>query len=92
MLAEFRQFLFAGMTVGATHALAAGTLVARPIFKLRGHYLAMATLGLGLIINITLRLEAAPDFSGRARRRPEPQGNDESLCPGITKARLENRL
>lgn len=43
-------------------ALAAGLLaaiVARPIFKLKGHYLAMATLGLGIIINISLRNEAA---------------------------------
>lgn len=43
-------------------ALAAGALaaiVARPIFKLKGHYLAMATLGLGIIINISLRNEAA---------------------------------
>lgn len=34
-------------------------LVARPIFKLKGHYLAMATLGLGIILNIALRNEAA---------------------------------
>jgi branched-chain amino acid transport system permease protein len=40
----------------ATGCLAA--LIARPIFKLRGHYLAMATLGLGIIINIVLRTEA----------------------------------
>ena len=40
----------------ATGALAA--LVARPIFKLKGNYLAMATLGLGIIINITVRNEA----------------------------------
>lgn len=43
-------------------ALAAGVLaaiVARPIFKLKGHYLAMATLGLGIIINIVIRTEAA---------------------------------
>ena len=40
----------------ATGILAA--LVARPIFKLKGHYLAMATLGLGIIINIALRNEA----------------------------------
>jgi len=33
-------------------------LVARPIFKLKGHYLAMATLGLGIILNIALRNEA----------------------------------
>jgi branched-chain amino acid transport system permease protein len=41
----------------ATGLLAA--LLARPIFKLKGHYLAMATLGLGIIINIVLRTEAA---------------------------------
>ena len=40
----------------ATGILAA--LVARPIFKLKGHYLAMATLGLGIILNIALRNEA----------------------------------
>jgi branched-chain amino acid transport system permease protein len=43
-------------------AVAAGMLaavLARPIFKLKGHYLAMATLGLGIIINIVLRNEAA---------------------------------
>ena len=43
-------------------AVAAGVLaavVARPIFKLKGHYLAMATLGLGIIINIVIRTEAA---------------------------------
>jgi branched-chain amino acid transport system permease protein len=43
-------------------AVAAGLLaatVARPIFKLKGHYLAMATLGLGIIINIVIRTEAA---------------------------------
>ena len=42
-------------------AVAAGLLaaiVARPIFKLKGHYLAMATLGLGIIINIVVRTEA----------------------------------
>lgn len=45
-----------------TGAVAAGLLagvVARPIFKLKGHYLAMATLGLGIILNIALRNEAA---------------------------------
>jgi len=46
----------------AAGAVAAGLLagvVARPIFKLKGHYLAMATLGLGIIINIVVRTEAA---------------------------------
>ena len=42
----------------AVTGLLAG-LVARPIFKLKGHYLAMATLGLGIILNIALRNEAA---------------------------------
>ncbi|WP_298012932.1 branched-chain amino acid ABC transporter permease [uncultured Castellaniella sp.] len=47
----------------ALAAGAAGTgllalLVARPILRLKGHYLAMATLGLGVIINIVIRNEA----------------------------------
>jgi len=42
----------------AVTGLLAG-LVARPIFKLKGHYLAMATLGLGIILNSALRNEAA---------------------------------
>ena len=41
----------------AVTGLLAG-LVARPIFKLKGHYPAMATLGLGIILNIALRNEA----------------------------------
>ena len=44
---------------GAVAAGLLAALVARPIFKLKGHYLAMATLGLGIIINIILRNEAA---------------------------------
>ena len=47
------------MAGGAAIAGLLAALVARPIFKLKGHYLAMATLGLGIIINITLRNEAA---------------------------------
>ena len=45
------------LTGGLASALLAA-LVAKPIFKLKGHYLAMATLGLGIIINIALRNEA----------------------------------
>ncbi|WP_348766676.1 branched-chain amino acid ABC transporter permease [uncultured Salinisphaera sp.] len=33
-------------------------VVARPILRLSGHYLAMATLGLGILISIVLRTEA----------------------------------
>jgi branched-chain amino acid transport system permease protein len=47
------------MATGMAVAAALAALVARPIFKLKGHYLAMATLGLGIIINITVRNEAA---------------------------------
>ncbi len=46
------------MGAGAVITGALAALVARPIFKLKGHYLAMATLGLGIIINIALRNEA----------------------------------
>ncbi len=48
----------AAMVAGAVATGILATLVARPIFKLKGNYLAMATLGLGIIINITLRNEA----------------------------------
>ena len=41
----------------ATGALA--LLVARPILKLKGHYLAMATLGLGIILSIVIVNETA---------------------------------
>jgi branched-chain amino acid transport system permease protein len=41
-----------GMGAAATALLAFG--VARPILKLKGHYLAMATLGLGIILSIVI--------------------------------------
>jgi len=47
------------MAAGALVTGLLAALLARPIFKLKGHYLAMATLGLGIIINIVLRNEAA---------------------------------
>ncbi len=46
------------MAAGAGATAMVASLVARPIFKLKGNYLAMATLGLGIIINIALRNEA----------------------------------
>ncbi|WP_255542258.1 branched-chain amino acid ABC transporter permease [Azospirillum sp. INR13] len=33
-------------------------LVAKPILRLKGHYLAMATLGIGIIVSIVLRTES----------------------------------
>ena len=47
------------MLAGALAAGVLAALVARPIFKLKGHYLAMATLGLGIIISIIIRNEAS---------------------------------
>jgi branched-chain amino acid transport system permease protein len=46
------------LLAGAVAAGLLAAIVARPIFKLKGHYLAMATLGLGIIINIVIRTEA----------------------------------
>jgi len=34
-----------------------GFIISKPILKLKGHYLAMATLGIGIIINIVLEVE-----------------------------------
>jgi len=42
--------MLAGMTITAAIAFA----IARPILRLKGHYLAMATLGLGVIVHIFL--------------------------------------
>ncbi len=47
------------LLAGALGAAALAALLARPIFRLRGHYLAMATLGLGILIAMTLKNEAA---------------------------------
>jgi branched-chain amino acid transport system permease protein len=56
----------AALSVGATAGLAA--LVGLPVLRLRGHYLAMATLGLGTIISASVvateRLGAADGLSG----------------------------
>jgi branched-chain amino acid transport system permease protein len=46
------------MAAGAAATALIAGVVAKPIFKLKGNYLAMATLGLGIIINIALRNEA----------------------------------
>lgn len=55
------QFNWSPLLALAAGALAVGLLallVARPILKLKGHYLAMATLGLGIIISIVITNEA----------------------------------
>jgi branched-chain amino acid transport system permease protein len=45
------------MPAGALGVALLAFLVARPILRLKGHYLAMATLGLGIIIAIVLNRE-----------------------------------
>jgi branched-chain amino acid transport system permease protein len=47
------------LLVSAVGAAAAGWLIAKPILRLQGHSLTMATLGLGLIVNIVLVNEGA---------------------------------
>jgi branched-chain amino acid transport system permease protein len=50
------------LAAGAAAAGALAFVIARPILKLKGHYLAMATLGLGIIISIVITNEA--DYTG----------------------------
>lgn len=47
----------AAMLFGAAAAALLAALVAKPVFKLRGHYLAMATLGLGIILAMVAKNE-----------------------------------
>jgi branched-chain amino acid transport system permease protein len=47
------------MLTGAAVVALLAFFIARPILRLKGHYLAMATLGLGIIISIVLTNEAA---------------------------------
>lgn len=55
------QFEWPPLAAMAAGAAASGLLalaIARPVLKLKGHYLAMATLGLGIIIAIVITNEA----------------------------------
>ena len=58
------------MLAGAAAVAALAFLVARPILKLKGHYLAMATLGLGIIISIVIANEAG--YTGGPDGMPVP--------------------
>jgi branched-chain amino acid transport system permease protein len=49
----------AAMAAGAAATTVLALLVARPVLKLKGHYLAMATLGLGIILSIVIVNETA---------------------------------
>ncbi|WP_322997648.1 branched-chain amino acid ABC transporter permease [Castellaniella sp.] len=60
--AHFGWHPLLALVAGAAGTGLLALLVARPILRLKGHYLAMATLGLGIIINIVIRNEA--DWTG----------------------------
>jgi branched-chain amino acid transport system permease protein len=62
---------FAAIWIGALIASVLALLVGRPILRLKGHYLAVATLGFGFLIALALSNEAAwtggPDGMGVPR-------------------------
>ena len=60
----------AAILAGAIAAALLAYVIAPPIFRLRGHYLAMATLGLGVVISIVLKNEAA--YTGGPDGMPVP--------------------
>lgn len=56
---RFELNAWLAMLVGLGLVYVIANLVARPILKLKGHYLAMATLGFGIIVNIILVQESS---------------------------------
>lgn len=67
---HFAWHPIAAMLAGAAAAALLAALVARPIFKLQGHYLAMATLGLGIILSMVVKNETA--YTGGPDGMPVP--------------------
>ncbi|MBN8534623.1 MAG: branched-chain amino acid ABC transporter permease [Rhizobiales bacterium] len=69
--AHFKLHGLLAMLIGAALAGLVAFLVGRPILRLKGHYLAVATLGFGLLISMALANEAAwtggPDGMGVPR-------------------------
>ncbi len=59
LTSEYEWSPYLAMAAGALAVGLLAFVVARPILRLRGHYLAMATLGLGIIISIVLNQEVA---------------------------------
>lgn len=60
----------AALLIGAVLVGVLSFVIARPILKLKGHYLAMATLGTGIIISIVLSHEV--DLTGGPDGMPVP--------------------
>lgn len=69
--AHFKLHGLAAMAIGAVLAGVVAFLVGRPILRLKGHYLAVATLGFGLLVSMALANEASwtggPDGMGVPR-------------------------
>ena len=61
----------AALAIGALAVGVLAFIVARPILRLKGHYLAMGTLGLGIIISIVLNQEAG--ITGGPDGMPVPE-------------------
>ena len=61
----------AALAIGAVAVGVLAFIVARPILRLKGHYLAMGTLGLGIIISIVLNQEAG--ITGGPDGMPVPE-------------------
>ena len=62
---------WAALVLGAAAAGLMAFIVGRPILRLRGHYLAVATLGLGLLIALVFTNEAA--WTGGPDGMPVPR-------------------
>ena len=73
LAANFGWNPYLAMLAGAIGVGVLAFTVARPILRLRGHYLAMATLGLGIIISIVITTEG--DITG---------GPDGMMVPALT--------
>jgi branched-chain amino acid transport system permease protein len=62
---------WASLLIGVTAAGVVAYIVGRPILKLRGHYLAVATLGMGILIAMVFTNEAR--FTGGPDGMPVPR-------------------
>src|SRR4029078_6182562 len=59
---------WAALLMGATLSAVLCYLVGRPILRLKGHYLAIATLGLGVLVALVISTESR--WTGGPRRAP----------------------
>ena len=57
--ARFGIYPIAALAIGVAASVVIAAVLGRPILRLRGHYLAIATLGLGILISIVANNERA---------------------------------